>query len=1202
MKKLGLMFLLLLVPVVATAAGTGTIKNVVFYWPTWCAKSWGASGFGCPPESLALNKVTHIVHFDNSNVTSTTPFCRYMMSDSTSSTAAPSRNELLYAANSNPGGYPSNPTLWQQRLLNYCHSKNVKVMLTIVDVPGTTLATISSDSTNTDICVSAFVNFAWRFGYDGMELDWENGFGGASAANVNRFVRILRRRMDQYWGGTNTSPLMISASRFHAGTYSVAQDPYVTSYILQLYDYDQVWGGSGIGANCVWYLSPLKKGSGIPSGAECEAWYTSGMVTWAAHDKSKVGGLLPSYAKFYWGQSDTALFRAVSSQCTQVNQTWVPNFLTRGGVQRRDVARGNLPYIVGTANQNFTPPGTWNGGAGCAVTTGSAFRVTYEDSISVYDKLVYADSAGFPTIGFYDIQGGINTSATTKRAQFPMLAWITDFVGDNRQLKASSNGLYFTKQDDTPVYLNGASTWDLFAKCSDYRRLLDSMATHNINFLNARAASPTQVGGPTNVLGNNPWVGTQTFASALNEPYWLRVDSILQYAQTKNIYIAFYPDYLGFDGDQQGWGVQTASSTTAQMKAYGQALGTRYKDYWNILWVNGGDRDPTSYKAKLDSMVAGFKAAGATQLWSSRDEPATTIANHWNTTSYIDFNYSYPYWTSPQPVEQVHLFSRTMRRRVPAKPAGLTEAGYEGEHGAPVDAQAVTQLELRQQSWGGFLSGGIAYDIFGNCPMWSFGNYTGFNACTGTWQAALNSQGMINKRILGSVLNARNWWNAIPDTSGVVADSGFGTLGNSNYIPTSYTSDSSFIMSYFSTQRNLRVKLAYVKGDSVTISWINPATGAVTSGGNKARATTTLRPPSTGDWVLAADSYTIVAGPTPVISVSVGSLSAFSAITPNPSTSQNYTVSGSNLTANITVTAPTDFQVSLNNSTWSSSVTLTQSGGTVSATTVYARMNRSTAGSPSGSITHTSTGATTQNVSVSGTVTDPVITISVTSLPAFSSIVPNPSSQQSYTVSGTNLVNGNLTITAPTDFQVSLTSGANWVSAINITPSGGTVPTTTIYVRMYRTTSGSPSGGISNASPSATEKFVSVSGTATNPTITIDKSSMVFSSVVPNPSTPQSYNVSATELGGDLVISAPTDFEVSTSSGSGYTSTVSLTPTGGSITLTIIWVRMNRTTVGSPAGNLNNSSVNAVTKTIALSGTATASPPQHRRIFIYRTP
>jgi autotransporter-associated beta strand protein len=112
----------------------------------------------------------------------------------------------------------------------------------------------------------------------------------------------------------------------------------------------------------------------------------------------------------------------------------------------------------------------------------------------------------------------------------------------------------------------------------------------------------------------------------------------------------------------------------------------------------------------------------------------------------------------------------------------------------------------------------------------------------------------------------------------------------------------------------------------------------------------------------------------PAITVSTTSLTAFANTCPNAtSANQTFTVSGTNLTANITVTAPTDFQVSTSSgSGFGSSVTLTQSGGTVSSTTIYARFAPGSVGAKSGNITATSTGATTRNVSVSGTGDDTV--------------------------------------------------------------------------------------------------------------------------------------------------------------------------------------------------------------------------------------
>ena len=80
------------------------------------------------------------------------------------------------------------------------------------------------------------------------------------------------------------------------------------------------------------------------------------------------------------------------------------------------------------------------------------------------------------------------------------------------------------------------------------------------------------------------------------------------------------------------------------------------------------------------------------------------------------------------------------------------------------------------------------------------------------------------------------------------------------------------------------------------------------------------------------------------------------------------------MTANITVTAPTGFEVSTTvGSGYSSSVSLIPSGGTVNATNIYVRLLASdAAGVYSGNVSLSSTGATTVNVAIpSSTVAAP---------------------------------------------------------------------------------------------------------------------------------------------------------------------------------------------------------------------------------------
>lgn len=108
----------------------------------------------------------------------------------------------------------------------------------------------------------------------------------------------------------------------------------------------------------------------------------------------------------------------------------------------------------------------------------------------------------------------------------------------------------------------------------------------------------------------------------------------------------------------------------------------------------------------------------------------------------------------------------------------------------------------------------------------------------------------------------------------------------------------------------------------------------------------------------------------PTISTS-GTLNAFNYnLGEGPSASQTFSVSGKNLTGNLTVTAPSNYQVSLNGTSWGTSQTLTASAGTVSSTTIYVRLVGGLAvGTYNGNITISGGGATDKNVAINGSVT-----------------------------------------------------------------------------------------------------------------------------------------------------------------------------------------------------------------------------------------
>ncbi|MFY7883499.1 MAG: beta strand repeat-containing protein, partial [Dolichospermum sp.] len=105
--------------------------------------------------------------------------------------------------------------------------------------------------------------------------------------------------------------------------------------------------------------------------------------------------------------------------------------------------------------------------------------------------------------------------------------------------------------------------------------------------------------------------------------------------------------------------------------------------------------------------------------------------------------------------------------------------------------------------------------------------------------------------------------------------------------------------------------------------------------------------------------------------ITVGSVTAFgNVVTATNSSSQSYTVEGTELVGSITINAPTGFAISLDDVDFSVNPIILAKNGSdaVPSTTIYVRFSPASATGATGSlnITHTSTDATTQNVAVSG--------------------------------------------------------------------------------------------------------------------------------------------------------------------------------------------------------------------------------------------
>lgn len=224
--------------------------------------------------------------------------------------------------------------------------------------------------------------------------------------------------------------------------------------------------------------------------------------------------------------------------------------------------------------------------------------------------------------------------------------------------------------------------------------------------------------------------------------------------------------------------------------------------------------------------------------------------------------------------------------------------------------------------------------------------------------------------------------------------------------------------------------------------------------------------------------------PPPTLSRTPTSLSGFTYQEGSgPSSEQTFTVSGDYLTSNVTVAAPTNYEVSTTSgSGFGASVVLTQSGGNVvgEPKTVYVRLKSGlSVGTYNGNVTISSTGATSLTVALSGSVTAvPVLVVVPSTLTGFTyQEGSGPSAEQSVSVAGANLTN-NCTISAPTNYEISKTSGSGFTTSIVETSDFSY----TLYVRLKAGLSaGAYNGEIINmTSTGASSKTITLDGDVTS--------------------------------------------------------------------------------------------------------------------------
>lgn len=419
-------------------------------------------------------------------------------------------------------------------------------------------------------------------------------------------------------------------------------------------------------------------------------------------------------------------------------------------------------------------------------------------------------------------------------------------------LQANASGQLMTLDSTRKFLINSNTGKPVFITGEDAFSLQSQLSDGDIQFyLNDRGArgfNAVWVAMVDNFYSNHPphdFYGNPAFNGAdftnENPAYWARVDQTLTWAAAQGITVLANPGFVGY-GCKEGYCPSYRKAATSVLTAYGQFLGNRYKNYSNIIWLIGGDADPTdsNVQSKLAALASGIRSADTVHLITTEAYRGYSSEQVWKGAPWLDLDAIYE-----QPSNIVARAKADYQAGT--YPEFMLEDWYEGEH-------SMTELGVRQEGYWAVLSGSTLGRLFGNFAIWDF-SWSG--ATNSPWKAQLNSEGSRGQARLGRLFRSREHWKLVPDIKHQVMTAGYGS--GAALSVAARTSDGQTIIAYIPNGNATSITIDMTKitdaKSSAVGSWFNPRDGSnVRIGIFPTTGNRSFTPPDANDWVLVLDS------------------------------------------------------------------------------------------------------------------------------------------------------------------------------------------------------------------------------------------------------------------------------------------------------------------------------------------------------------
>ena len=408
-------------------------------------------------------------------------------------------------------------------------------------------------------------------------------------------------------------------------------------------------------------------------------------------------------------------------------------------------------------------------------------------------------------------------------------------------LRVSENGHYLEYEDGTGFFWLGDTAWKLVSlKPVDVDHYLQNRLSKGFNVIqfNATAWGKSSYSGQPPFKGSgNPWSSAE-----FNEPYWEHVDYIVDQAKQRGLYVAIFA-WWGRDADK------TFADPYNHNYEYGRALGSRYRNKPNVIWVGSGEyhtpnmwNPPLSeqHLSNLIRLVEGIRDGDTgNHLITMHPLSFLSSSEEFHHEEWLDFN-----------MVQTHVMQDYIDHLVygdwckkPPKPTINSEPWYEGEeelHERRAGVLKVAQPRQRRfdsawiqryQAYWSVFFGGFGY-TYGHMNLWMMSDiyelytYSKWGTQGVLMQSALDAPGSAHLIHLRTLMESKPIQERIPDPSLISLNTrGSDATLSPNLRCATRDANGLWAFVYSTRGESMRVIMSRLADGKADAFWYNPRSG-----------------------------------------------------------------------------------------------------------------------------------------------------------------------------------------------------------------------------------------------------------------------------------------------------------------------------------------------------------------------------------------